>query len=344
MSRTIADKVAAETARAAKVAERALVVDLAQNGVDTARQAYEALAEEVKRAGEAIVQETNEAAAESARAWGEAGIEIAGSLGETLAALRKDSETAEEALLALAETFLMAMLDAAESAMLAEIGRQEDALHAERLMRIEELTQAKMALAAKEAALHAAKMAMEKAEKGAEVATATVEQGAAMGTATVVKGAQEMEKQAILETAAANIAKAGTGAAGSQASIPIMGPILAAAAASAIVSLLRGLVGGLFAAEGGFVEGGIRRKDSVGPAYLMPGEYVMSVPEVQGMRSFMGQMGASSGGSPSSPPAVHNYKTEVTIKPQQLPNRMETARWLKSTVMPASQYVNARGY
>ena len=48
------------------------------------------------------------------------------------------------------------------------------------------------------------------------------------------------------------------------------------------------------AKEGGFVTGGITRKDSV-PMLLQPGEYVMPVDEVRGMQKFASQMGSRGG-------------------------------------------------
>lgn len=88
-------------------------------------------------------------------------------------------------------------------------------------------------------------------------------------------------------------ATAAAGAASSEASIPYIGPAVAAAAAASMFGLVRAYIGTLKGfADGGLVTGGIAGQDSV-PALLMPGERVLSVAQT---RDFdRGAMNAANG-------------------------------------------------
>ena len=87
------------------------------------------------------------------------------------------------------------------------------------------------------------------------------------------------------ETAAkvtANAAEAGSGAAASQASIPVVGPVLAMAAMAAMVAAVMALLGNIKKfASGGYVSGpGTSTSDSI-PARLSAGEYVVRAAAVK---------------------------------------------------------------
>ena len=154
------------------------------------------------------------------------------------------------------------------------------------------------------------------------------------------------------------------GAGASQAAVPIVGPSLAVASMAAMSGIVMGLIDSIpTAADGGFVSGGRPNEDSVA-ALLMPGEYVMSKNEVKGTSDFLSrfeqatagfssivQRGSAIGKSalPMQAPAEVSVGAapgvvNVEFKSQQLPNRTETKRWVKDSVMPALNQLRKSGY
>jgi hypothetical protein len=158
---------------------------------------------------------------------------------------------------------------------------------------------------------------------------------------------------AVTKAVMAYAAEAAAGAAKSQAGIPVAGPALAVAAAGTMFAFVRGLLGGMMtgAAAGGFVGTGgnkLDRRDTVGPFMLAPGEYIMPTDEVSALRRFLGQMGATSGGGSltggSTQTSATTNEINLEFKSDQLPNRTETKRWVKTTVLPALRELQAVGY
>ena len=103
---------------------------------------------------------------------------------------------------------------------------------------------------------------------------------AAAGAATVAQKSAETTTVVSM-----NAAKAGSGAAASQASIPYVGPVLAIAAMVAMVAAVSALMGGIKFAAGGLVGGvvtgpGTSTSDSI-PARLSAGEYVVRAAAVR---------------------------------------------------------------
>ena len=103
---------------------------------------------------------------------------------------------------------------------------------------------------------------------------------AAAGAATVAQKSAETTTVVSM-----NAAKAGSGAAASQASIPYVGPVLAIAAMVAMVAAVSALMGGVKFAAGGLVGGlikgpGTSTSDSI-PARLSAGEYVVRAAAVR---------------------------------------------------------------
>ena len=100
---------------------------------------------------------------------------------------------------------------------------------------------------------------------------------AAAGAATVAQKSAETTTVVSM-----NAAKAGSGAAASQASIPYVGPVLAIAAMVAMVAAVSGLLGGIKKfATGGLVSGpGSATSDSI-PARLSAGEYIVRAAAVR---------------------------------------------------------------
>ena len=112
------------------------------------------------------------------------------------------------------------------------------------------------------------------------------------------------------------------------------------------------LTGEHFFARGGFVSGGVKGVDSV-PIMAMPGEYVMSLPEVRGMETFLSRFGAQ--GQAIQPAAntntqhtrneiINNNEFVIEFNAQQLPNKTETKKWVKETIVPALRQLQAGGY
>lgn len=100
---------------------------------------------------------------------------------------------------------------------------------------------------------------------------------AAAGAATVAQKSAETTTVVSM-----NAAKAGSGAAASQASIPYVGPVLAIAAMVAMVAAVSALMGGIkkFAAGGVVTGPGTSTSDSI-PARLSAGEYIVRAAAVQ---------------------------------------------------------------
>lgn len=103
---------------------------------------------------------------------------------------------------------------------------------------------------------------------------------AAAGAATVAQKSAETTTVVSM-----NAAKAGSGAAASQASIPYVGPVLAIAAMVAMVAAVSALMGGVKFAAGGLVGGvvtgpGTSTSDSI-PARLSAGEYIVRAAAVR---------------------------------------------------------------
>lgn len=125
-------------------------------------------------------------------------------------------------------------------------------------------------------------------------------------------------------------AEAAAGAASSQASIPIVGPALAAAAAAAMFGLVRGFISLGFQgmAQGGMVKGGVQGHDSV-PIMAQAGEMVLSRDQVDRMR----QEGGLNGGG------------QVTIEMNsQIPaGRAEIKRFVRQNVVPALKDLRNQG-
>jgi len=135
----------------------------------------------------------------------------------------------------------------------------------------------------------------------------------------------------VMEESVINYAKtAAAGAASSVAGVPVIGPALAAAAASAMFALVRGFIGMGFKgmAEGGFVTGGVPNRDSV-PTMLMPGEYVMSKREVAE---------SPRGGGPGAAP-VFNIELSSSLPP----SRAEMKKFVRQNIVPALRELRAQG-
>ena len=164
-------------------------------------------------------------------------------------------------------------------------------------MALEEKRRDALKAAAEERARDAAKWATTMAGVGGSVADAfttaynAAEQGQdALGMAAKAAGQQAINSALDVMEAkvTAFAAEAAAGAASSQAGIPFIGPVLAAAAASTMFALVKGFIALGFqgghaepqgAAKGGLVKGGVANRDSV-PLMLMPGELIIPKKEV----------------------------------------------------------------
>ena len=144
-----------------------------------------------------------------------------------------------------------------------------------------------------------------------------------------IMSALDMMQARITAYAAEGAAAAAAGTAG----IPIIGPVLAAAAGAAMFGLIKGFISygmseipGM--ADGGYVTGGSANRDSV-PRMLMPGEYVMSKKEVAESRSDVGGGGST----------VFNIELNSSIPP----SRAEMKKFVRQNLVPALNELKAQG-
>ena len=137
----------------------------------------------------------------------------------------------------------------------------------------------------------------------------------------------DLVQKAVLAYAVQGAAAAFAGNAGA----PGVGVILGAAAAAMVLGLIKGYLSSIPSPEGmargGYVTGGVPNRDSV-PAMLMPGEYVMSKPEVSA---------AKNGGGGGS----QNINLEFSTN--QLPDRVGTKRWIRQVFTPAMKELKNQG-
>jgi hypothetical protein len=168
----------------------------------------------------------------------------------------------------------------------------------------------------------------------------------AMGTETVnealadlaVTGLQTviaMVQRAIMAYAAESAAAAFA----SQASIPFVGPLLGAAAASAAFGVVAAYAGSF--AQGGVVRGGVKGRDSV-PILAQDGERVLTVQQSQSFDRLVsaisgagGRVGAMSGGGSA---VVVNVSSSVPV------SRAQLDRVVRDSVLPATKRLGRRGY
>jgi hypothetical protein len=174
--------------------------------------------------------------------------------------------------------------------------------------------------------------------------TAAASGAAARGAITTTETTAEISADAATGATAAIAAHAG---------IPFVGIGIGLAAAAVIIAAITKYMG--YWSEGGYVTGGQKGKDSV-PGLLMPGEYVLSVKQVEMWKKLSEQMGtvkpangsyarggpvvdavgfASSGGKPTT--------VNISFKSNQLPNQAETKRWVRSTLSPALKELGQQG-
>ena len=124
-------------------------------------------------------------------------------------------------------------------------------------------------------------------------------------------------------------AEAAAGAASSQAAVPIIGPALAAAAATAMFSLVRGFISLGFQgmARGGIVEGGVQGHDSV-PIMAQAGEMVLSRDQVDKMR----QGGGMGGGT-----------VNIELNSRMPSNKAELKKFVRQNIVPAMKDLKIQG-
>lgn len=125
-------------------------------------------------------------------------------------------------------------------------------------------------------------------------------------------------------------AEAAAGAASSQASVPIIGPALAAAAATAMFSLVRGFISMGFQgmARGGIVKGGVQGHDSV-PIMAQAGEMVLSRDQVDKMR----QGGSGMGGG----------TVNIELNSRMPSNKAELKKFVRQNIVPAMKDLKTQG-
>jgi len=186
------------------------------------------------------------------------------------------------------------------------------------------------------------------------------------GTASVgeaILGMLSMISKAIFTQAIAFIfTEAAKGGAGWLASGAAAGPIGLAIAAASFAGVIAAIMGQVSKvpepetfAMGGFVPGS-GRGDKV-HALLEPGEFVMSRRDVSSMRSFMSNFRGGThirdgvqvfqdGGfvQPMDQRLGGGGTQQLNIQVQQLPNRNDTRRWIRATLLPELRAVQAGGF
>lgn len=149
---------------------------------------------------------------------------------------------------------------------------------------------------------------------------------------------------ALIMTMQASATKTVIGAAESLSWLPIVGPGAATTAAIAMLGFLKGIMGAFMGAkEGGFVTGGIQRKDSV-PIMLQPGEYVMPLDEVKGMKKFASQMGAGEGSSFGGRGGGRGSQINVSFNSTLPATRTQAKEIMKRDILPLIRSLEAGGY
>jgi hypothetical protein len=159
-------------------------------------------------------------------------------------------------------------------------------------------------------------------------------------------------KETTTEIGAAG-ARAGAKSLAAYSGIPFLGLALGLAAGAIIMAGIMKYMGKW--AEGGYVTGGQKGKDSV-PGLLMPGEYVLSVKQVamwEKLSAAMGKAAPRSGAYARGGPVVDAVSrfsdrgepttVNVSFKSNQLPNRSETKRWIRTTLSPALKELGQQG-
>ena len=148
-----------------------------------------------------------------------------------------------------------------------------------------------------------------------------------MGNDTIMQALDIMQAKIT-----AYAAEGAAAAAANTAGIPLIGPMLAAAAGAAMFGLIKGFISyGMGSipgmAEGGFVTGGSPNQDSV-PRMLMPGEYVMSKREVANGRA----------------DGVRGGQTvNVQISSSLPPGRAEMKKFVRKNIVPALRELKTQG-
>ena len=348
MGRDIANNIALETEIAAKRTGKALAVDLAKNGVKVAQDAYASFVDRVKEANAALIQNAQDSAVSFAEIWLNAGVDLGEEFGAVMGKVITKAEDAEDALRAFALSATDAFLSALEDSIVNQITADatEAALHSQKLARVAEMGIAEQGLFAQRATLAEATIALESGVAGASVVSDTTQAASAASSATSIMGSEGQKTSAVIASAGANIGEAGTSV--FKDVVGALGPFgipVAVAIVGGMIAAIKGLVGEFMgAADGGLIVGGKRGKDSV-PIMGMPGEYIMSVPEVEGVQKFMGAMGGSQRKSQEQQRAqTINNQITIEFKSDQLPNKLETKKWVKTTVLPALRQLQSAGY
>lgn len=128
----------------------------------------------------------------------------------------------------------------------------------------------------------------------------------------------------------------------------IGGPAVGAALGAVALSMVMGLMDKLPEkfAHGGLVTGGTRGVDSV-PALLMPGEYVLTVAQVEAIRGALGGLSVAStsarvrsDGQERESAAGPNVV--VNISTQAMPTKTELTRYVRSAIVPAMADLRAQ--
>ena len=285
----------AEVRYALAMIERMNIMGALDPMVDAARQRLEALRVEAEAAADAeataytaAFQAKKDAGLETGGSGGGGG---GGSPGVIAESEMKDSKDAYQA-------YLDSVVEAQEAATEA-LNAATDRRAEHELAAIERAKNATIQAEAEaeEARAESARSAINHALDMGKVIGDVLAQGAqdqitfAEGMEAVGGSMVDMIVQAATQAVMAYAAEAAAAAAASQAGIPVIGPILAAAAMGSMLALVQGLLGGISGHAAGYIVPGAHAGDRV-PALLEPGERVLTRGEA---RDYSG--GGSRGGA-----------------------------------------------
>ena len=171
------------------------------------------------------------------------------------------------------------------------------------------------------------------AQSGAKAAEAAFQSFAKVAIGAALDAAEKI--------ALANAVQWATAAGASQAGVPLIGPGLAVAAATAAFAVARGFIQQLN--QGGFVQGAGSR-DTV-PAMLTPGEFVIPAPAVRTISALLGQsVGASQGGGEVTSSPSSGITINMNLQPGEIPvTDAQMDNLVNRRIVPSLRRARARG-
>lgn len=163
----------------------------------------------------------------------------------------------------------------------------------------------------------------------------SVEEGFKSMAVTGLQSILSTVQRAIMAYAAESAAAAYA----SQAAVPVVGPLLGAAAASAAFGLVSGFLG--MYEDGGIVRGGIKGRDSV-PIMAQDGERVLTVQQTRSFDRLVESISNSRG--PMQPSRGGGHGIVININSEVPASRSQLDKAVRDSVLPATRRLTRLGY